>query len=225
MHHQVLLTSIVVLFAFPAAADPLIEQAHASTGAAGPLYVYEMEYSDGEVHATGKVDPSQPEGQRITIYTPDESEWDDDFRETITSIDSEVTGDIFCDDLAAQIPATARRIEETDDTVQFAFTPVPGEESDDMERKILKKVKASATLSKADGQVLSFSMSLPKPFKPAMIAKINTFQLDATCVRAPDGRTYLEAMQMDVSGSAMMQAFSQTVTQRITKLLDPVSIP
>ena len=118
-----------------------------------------------------------------------------------------------------------RRIEETDDTVQFAFTPVPGEESDDMERKILKKVKASATLSKADGQVLSFSMSLPKPFKPAMIAKINTFQLDATCVRAPDGRTYLEAMQMDVSGSAMMQAFSQTVTQRITKLLDPVSIP
>lgn len=225
MRQHVLLASVALLFAFPSSADPLIEQAHASTGAAGPLYAYEMEYSDGEVHATGKVDPSQPEGQRITIYSPDKSEWDDDFRKTVTSIDSEVTGDIFCDDLAAQIPADARRVGETDDTVQFAFTPVPDADSEDMERKIFKKVEASATLSKTDGQVLSFSMSLPKPFKPAMVAKIDTFQLDANCARTPDGRTYLKAMQMDVAGSAMMQSFNQTLTRRITKLLDPVTMP
>ena len=133
MHHQVLLTSIVVLFAFPAAADPLIEQAHASTGAAGPLYVYEMEYSDGEVHASGKIDPSQPEGKRITVYSPRESEWDDDLREAIKSIDADVDGDIFCDDFVRQIPDTAERVNETDDAAYYTFTPSPEADADDMD--------------------------------------------------------------------------------------------
>lgn len=225
MRQYVLLTSIAVLGTLSAHADPLIEQARASTNADGPLYAYEMEYSDGEVHASGKIDPSQPEGKRITVYSPRESEWDDDLREAIKSIDADVDGDIFCDDFVRQIPDTAERVNETDDAAYYTFTPSPEADADDMERKLMKKVEASATLSKADGQVLAFRMSLPKPFKPAFVAKIKTFRLDATCARAPDGRTYLEAMQLDISGSAMMQDFNQSITRRITKLLDPVTMP
>ena len=79
--------------------------------------------------------------------------------------------------------------------------------------------------SKEDGQVLSMQMSLPKPYKPSIAAKIETFMLDASCARTPDGRTYLQDMQLQVSGSAMMQSFDQTISRRITKLLDPVTRP
>ncbi|MEQ8557692.1 MAG: hypothetical protein RIB03_05190 [Henriciella sp.] len=225
MRRYFLFASASALIALSASADPLLEKARAATEAEGPLYAYEMEYFDGEVRATGKIDPSQPEGQRITVYTPDESERDEDFRKAIESLDADVTGDIFCDDFASQIPDSARRTEETGDEVHYAFTPEADADADDMERKIMKKIDASAVVSKSDGQILAFRMSLPKPFKPALVAKINTFQLDASCARAPDGRTYLEDMQLDISGSAMMQAFDQTTSRRITKLLEPVTTP
>ena len=218
-------TSVLLMGALPAAADPLLDMVRTGVDADGPVYAYEMEYFDGEMRATGKIDPSQQEGQRITVYTPDETEQDEDFRKAIDAIDARVDGDIFCDDFAAQIPESARRIEENGDSVRFAFTPQPEADADKMQRKVMKKVEASALVAREDGQILDFRMSLPKPYKPAMVAKINTFQLDASCVRAPDGRTYLQDMQMNVSGSAMMQDFEQVMTRRITKLLDPVTIP
>lgn len=225
MRRHILLIPLVATAMLPASADPLLDQARAPGQADGPLYIYEMEYSDGDVQATGKVDPSQPEGSRITVYTPEESAQSEAFREALKSLEADVDGDIFCDDLAAQIPDGARRTGETAETASYAFTPKPDADADNMERKMMKRIDASAVLSKRDGQLLAFSMSLPKPFKPAMVAKIETFQLDISCARAPDGRTYLEDMQMQVSGSALMQGFEETVSRRITRLLEPVPLP
>ena len=213
------------LYTVTASADPLITQAKAAIDADGPVYAYEMAYFDGEVKATGKVDPSQPAGQRITVFTPDQSEWSDEFRESIKSLDAEVDGDIFCDDLAAQIPDDAQRTDEDSESASFAFTPQPDADADKMEKKVMKRIEATATLSKSDGQLLSFQMRLPKPFKPAMVAKINTFEMTARCSRAPDGRTYLQDLQFNISGSAMMQDFKQVTSRRITQLLDPVVVP
>ena len=225
MKRLVFASSLCALGALSAAADPLLSQARANLEAEGPVYVYEMDYSDGEISASGKVDPSQPEGERITIYSPDESEWSEEFRGAISSLDSEVTGDIFCDDFAARIPDSAKRTQETDETVRYTFAPIPEEDADKMEQKIMKKLEASAVVAESDGQILSFNMVLPKPFKPAMVAKIETFSLDVQCLRAPDGRTYLETLQLDVTGSAMMQDFTQTMTRKITRILDAVELP
>ncbi|MEM5516013.1 hypothetical protein WNY37_03560 [Henriciella sp. AS95] len=217
--------ALTLVCAIPASADPLLQKARASTDADGPLYAYEVDYFDGDVRTVGKIDPGQPEGSRISVYSPDESEWDEDFREMIESMDEGVDGDIFCDDFAAQIPDDAKRSGETEDGVRYAFTPLADADADGMERKVMKRMTASAVLSKEDGQVLSMQMSLPKPYKPSIVAKIETFTLDVSCARTPDGRTYLQDMQMKVSGSAMMQSFDQTVSRRITKLLEPVTRP
>ena len=91
-----------------------------------------------------------------------------------------------------------------------------------MEKKMMKKLKGTVTLDKSDGSVLAFNMKLPKPYKPAMVAKINSFEMDATCARAPDGRTFVEAFDFKIAGSAMMQSFDEAVSRRITKLLHPV---
>jgi hypothetical protein len=39
------------------------------------------------------------------------------------------------------------------------------------------------------------------------------------CATAPDGRTYMRDFSLDLSGSALMQPFSQTERRQITRLV------
>jgi hypothetical protein len=215
------LALIVAGLVAPASADPVIEMMR-SLSKDGPIYAYEMIYSDAEVSAVGKIDPSQPEGQRILVTSPAESEWSDDFREGLEEMESETDGDIWCTDFAEMVPNEISALDESDTTITYAFTPQPEADADGMEKKMMKKLKAMVTLDKTDGSVLAFNMKLPKPYKPAMVAKINMFEMDATCARAPDGRTFVETFDFKIAGSAMMQSFDETVSRKITRLLDPV---
>ena len=120
------------------------------------------------------------------------------------------------------VPENAEQIAQTETTATYAFAPKPDTDADNIEKKLMKKVKGEITLAKDDGAVMDFSMVLPKPYKPAIIAKINTFNMNATCARAPDGRTYAKDFLFEIDGSAMMQDFAEKTTYSITKLLDPV---
>lgn len=205
----------------PASADSVIDMMR-NLSKDGPVYAYEMIYSDAGVSAVGKIDPSKPEGQRTVVTSPDESEWSDAFREGLEEMESETDGDIWCADFANLVPEKVATFEQDDTTITYAFTPQPEADADGMEKKMMKKLKALITLDKNDGSVLAFQMNLPKPYKPAIVAKVNSFEMDASCARAPDGRTFVESFDFSIAGSAMMQSFDETVSRRITKLLDPV---
>lgn len=204
-----------------ATADPLLNSMR-SLSTDGPIYAYEMEYQDDEIIATGRIDPSQPEGERIEVLSPSEDKWSDDFRAGLAEMDAETDGDIWCADFAEMVPDNAALIAETDREATYTFTPMPEADADSMERKMMKKIKGEVTLDKTDGAITAFSMRLPKPYKPAFVVKINAFDMNAKCSRAPDGRTYLEAFSFAIDGSAMMQSFKETTSRKITKLLDPV---
>ena len=221
MSRFALLALTATLIAFSSSADPVLEKMRGQSSE-GPIYAYEMEYADTDVKAIGRVDPSQPEGSRIQVISPVEADWSDDFREGLEEMDSETDGDIWCADFAESVPDNAKLVSDTATTATYAFTPEPEEDADGMEKKLMKKIKGSITLDKDDGSILAFNMNLPKPYKPAMVAKINTFNMDATCDRAPDGRTYVSNFSMAIAGSAMMQQFEENVSRRITKLLHPV---
>lgn len=221
MSRSILLSAFALSTTLTASADPLLEMMR-NASKDGPIYAYEMTYAGEGVVATGKIDPSQPEGKRVDLYTPEMSELSDEFREGLEEMDAESDGDIWCTDFAEMVPADAEAATQDDVSVTYTFTPVGGEDSDKTEQKMMKKMNGSVTLDKSDGAVLAFSMSLPKPYKPAIVAKINRFQMDASCSRAPDGRTYVERFDFDIAGSAMMQDFEETVSRQITKLLDPV---
>lgn len=215
------LAMIAITVSLPASADPVLEMMR-SLSKEGPIYSYEMSYTGADVSANGVIDPSLPEGERITIYSPDESEWTKDFREGLEEMESETDGDIWCADFAEMVPVNAELTAQDDESATYAFTPVPTDEADKTEQKMMKKLDGTITLDKSDGSVLAFQMALLKPYKPAMVAKIDRFEMTVSCDRAPDGRTYLEEFNFDISGSAMMQSFEESVTRRITKLLDPV---
>jgi hypothetical protein len=61
-------------------------------------------------------------------------------------------------------------------------------------------------------------MVAEKPFRPLPIARINQFEMKVVCNRAPDGRTHVARVDVDISGSAMMKDFSESERQTITNL-------
>lgn len=211
----------VLALALSASADPILERA-ASVSTEGTLYAYEMTFEKNDETITGKVDPSAPAGERIIVYTPAQENWPKDFAEGLAQMDANTDGDIWCKEFADLVPENATKATETDQTVTFEFTPLPPEDADNNQRKVMKKLEAEITLSKEDGSVLSYEAILPKPYKPAMVAKINTFRMVAECERAPDGRTYSKQFDFEIDGSAMMQDFSEKTSRTITKLLEPV---
>ena len=204
-----------------AGADPLLEMMNTMSDD-GPRYAYETSFAWDGIDATAKVDPSQPVGERIKILSPAESEWSKAFRQELEERDESTDGDIWCTEFGQMVPMDASVSDESDTTVTYAFTPVPEPDADRNEQKMMKQLDGTVMLDKADGAVLAFKMSLPKPYKPAMVAKINAFEMDVTCARSPDGRTFIEKFNFDISGSAMMQSFEESVSRRITNLLGPV---
>lgn len=212
---------LTALWPLAATADPLLEKA-ANISTEGALYAYEMALRREGVTITGMVDPSAPQGARIMVYSPDEADWPKGFADELVKIDKATNGDIWCKEYADLVPPDARKTGETAETVTYSFNPVPDKDADGTERKLMKKLEADITLAKEDGAVLSYSAILPKPYKPAMVVKIETFRMAAECKRSPDGRTYSQQFDFEIDGSAMMQDFSQQTSRTITKLLEPV---
>ncbi|MEM7494131.1 MAG: hypothetical protein AAF296_12175 [Pseudomonadota bacterium] len=221
---RVFIPSLLLIAAkpFPALADSLIDQAR-SASTDGPLYSYEMTLAYDDVDLAAFVDPSADEGERITVTSPTKENWPKDLEDDLVRMEANTDGDIWCKEFADVIPEDAVKTDETDTTATYAFTPLPEEDADNMERKVLKKVDAKITLAKDDGAVLAYKANLPKPYKPAMIAKVNTLNIDVSCERAPDGRTYVQSFDFALSGSAMMTDFDEKTTRKITKLVEPVS--
>ena len=161
MPKLVLATASALTICGSASGDPLLElmRTHSKDG---PVYAYEMTYKDTEITATGRIDPSQPEGQRVEILTPPKADWTADFVDGVGNMETEADGDIWCVEFAENIPASAAKTRETETSATFSFTPLPDVDADRTERKLMKKINAEVTLDKEDGAILRFNMNLPK---------------------------------------------------------------
>ena len=220
MHRTPFLIFISSAGLFSASADPLIAKMRALSDE-GPLYAYEMSYSSGSIEATGRIDPILPVGERVHVLSPSEDEWSGELLAAIEEMESDTDGDIWCNDFAQMVSEDVSLASETDSTATYKFTPSAEPDADKSERKMMRKMQGLLTLDKSDGAILGINIVLPKPYKPAMVAKIETFKLDASCARAPDGRTFLEALDFRLKGSAMMQEFDEGYKQTISNLMPP----
>lgn len=185
----------------------------------GPAYAYEMTLELEDMVARGIVDATKPEGERIKVLSPAKEDWPEEFADGLAEMDAAADGDIWCNDFGDNVPDMVDLVEETDKTATYSFEPVPDPDADSNERKAMKNLVATITVDKLNPAVLAFSMRAPKPFKPAFVAKVNLFDMDITCARAPDGRTYEQAMSFAIEGSALGQSFSERTRREITKLL------
>lgn len=201
--------------ALPAGADALLEKAR-GVSKDGPAYLFDMAFDDGDQAFTFKIDQTRPETERVVAITPAPEGLAGEAAKRVERLKKQTKGDIWCASFADSIPANAQRLSETASAATYSFTPLPGE--DKQMRDMVKYLTGKATIDKASGQILAFEMRAPKAFKPAAVAKVDQFSLKVACKPAPDGRSHVDTFALQVSGTAMMQAFSQNETRKVSNL-------
>lgn len=217
MFRSLVASASLIALTAPALAQSPLEQALAASED-GPLYAFDLTLSTGEVDALMRVDPSQPEGQRLSVISPEPEDWSEEFAKRVENMKANTEGEIWCQDFAENIPAAdATLVSETDTTATYSFQPQPGAEPDDMD-KVYKHLTGTVVVDKTTPGILNFEMVAEKPFKPMPVAKIKQFEMKIACDRAPDGRTHVSSLDVTVEGSAMMKSFSQSDRQIISNL-------
>lgn len=88
----------------------------------GPLYVYDVHYQSDEMVADYTVDPTQPEGSRVSVHSPAQQDWSREFIEQVADKD-ENASHILCSEFAPNIPPTAKLLSESESTATYRFTP------------------------------------------------------------------------------------------------------
>ncbi|HPF24032.1 MAG TPA: hypothetical protein PK417_11160 [Hyphomonas sp.] len=202
----------------PALAETPLDKARAAPKD-GPAYTFDLSIDDGTLKAKAKVDPSRPEGERLTLVTPDATTLEGDAAEKYEEMRKATTGEnIWCSNFASNIPDDARLISESGEAAVYSFQPIPEDKKDEM-AKVYKFLTGRVTVSKETPSILAFELFAEKAFKPAIVARVDSFSMKATCDYAPDGRTYIRDFAMDVSGNAMMQPFTQSETRVVSNLV------
>ncbi len=198
-------------------ADSPLEQALA-VSKDGPAYKFDLDYSGKDMVARMRVDPSLPEGQRLVLVSPGRDDLSDEAQKKFEAMQAKSKGDIWCAAFARNIPANAEMVSETSTTATYGFTPAATKEDGDM-GKAYKHLTGRVTVSKERPGILSYRMYAEKPFKPMPVAKIEAFRMDVSCAAAPDGRTYIADVSINLSGSALMQKFTESERQKVSNLV------
>ena len=215
--HRLLAASLFVLAAaLPASADAVLEKAK-SASKDGPLYIYDLDFNDGDDQFRMTVDQSQPNGKRVVKFAPAVSTLKGDAAKKADKLVKSTAGDIWCSSFAENIPANAKRVSETAAAATYSFTPLPGKQKGEV-ATAYKYLKGTATIDKANGAILAYEMTSPKAFKPLPVAKVDKLTMKVACKAAPDRRTYVDSLGFNLKGSAMMQSLDQMETRRITNL-------
>lgn len=216
MRRLITASVLILAAALPASADAVLTKAK-SASKDGPLYVYDLDYSDGADQFRMTVDQSQPNGKRVVKFTPAVSTLKGDAAKKAEKLVKSTAGDIWCSSFAENIPADAKRISETPSAAVYSFTPLPGKQKGQI-ASAYKYLSARATIDKSNGAILAYEMSSPKAFKPVAVAKVDKLSMKVACKAAPDGRTYVDSLAFDLRGSAMMQSLDQMEVRKISNL-------
>ena len=213
-----LFVSTLSFAALPALAGTPLENALAAPDD-GPSYKFQLKIDDGDLKAEALVDPSLPEGERLTLISPDETDLDEATAKQLADMKANTTGDnIWCSRFSRNIPGNAKLISESGEAAVYSFQPVGTREDGDM-AKAYKHLSGRVTVSKDKPAIIAYEMFAEKPFKPMLVAKVDSFSMKVSCDYAPDGRTYVKDMRLDLSGSAMMQDFAQSERREISNLV------
>ena len=207
----------------PATADPGAWPASFRGAIASPaapaLYAYD--FTDRTVGDTvtvtrGRIDPSRPKGQRVTIF---ESTGDrDSLKRLDQRYERDADGDIRClrsfggaERLVGDRPgAGGERI--------FSFQPLPRRSAGSEEKQVYRRMSAEILVDESSGLVRSFSASLTQPVRPFIGVNLEAMDLSGECRPGPDGTPVLSSARTRMKGAAFGQSLSFDVVQTISNL-------
>jgi hypothetical protein len=186
----------------------------------GPIYSYQLNYmSNGNTIGTLSIDPTQASGKRTKIIASSAPTGSMTIAEFAQEVEKEPVQGIWCSRFAENIPASVALISRTPTTETYGFTPIASPEMDSLEKKVITSLKGEITISSTNPAVLGFSMRSTKAIKPMLLVRLDKFELNVTCARAPDGRTYAQKESSESKGSAMGQSLDEKEDVIISNLV------
>ncbi|MEM1149866.1 MAG: hypothetical protein AAGI03_04815 [Pseudomonadota bacterium] len=186
-----------------------------------PVLAYDVEFDHAGQTFQAEVDATRPEGERMAVTSPAETEWPEDFDRVLERMDKSAGGAIWCDEFIEAMPEAVDRVDGEADTATYVFTPEPEPGADGAERKLFEKLVATMVVDPETLTVQSYQLHLPEPTKPHFLAKIETFSLFVDCQPHESGNSHFTRFDMDIAGSAMGNDFNQVERRRVSNLRPP----
>ncbi|MEL6257999.1 MAG: hypothetical protein AAFQ67_02945 [Pseudomonadota bacterium] len=180
------------------------------------LQPYELHVSAGALEAVGRVDPSADPDERLMLITPRIEELPKKQRKEVKRFAQTIEHNLQCSAFGSMIPDDVGIVEETADRIVYGFQPIPDDPSDSAD--FIKHLSATITVSKTEADVIAFDIWSRKSFKPNLAAKIEDYQRRVQCAPGPDGRRYVDRMEIHVKGKAAFKSFDRTIVQRVTRV-------
>ncbi|MGV6820700.1 MAG: hypothetical protein ACWA5T_09425 [Parvularcula sp.] len=181
---------------------------------------YHVEMDDEDVTWKAIITPGAPQGERISVLSPPRPEWPKGAGKALDQYDAAADGDIWCDSMDEMVGREIEELSVTPVSASYRFKPLIPEDADKADRKFAEAARGEIHLARADDtarwQVKEMKMWLEKPFKPAIVAKLNSFDLHIACAPDRNGRMYQASTTTNVAGSAMGRRFDETESVRIS---------
>ena len=202
---------LVVTPSAGASDDPLSRARALKPVVAAQHHEFELTYMADAVRMTARIDTAQPEGGRVAVKT---SNLDDqgDYERIVEEMDRAAGRGYWCDEMLKGVGDDAKVLSRTADSVTYTFAPQPTGARNDA---VLEHLEGEISLDAETAQVVGYRLTAPKPFRQALVAKINTFEMVMACAPAPNGRTFASNFEMTLQGSAAFRKFSQAFTRSL----------
>lgn len=195
----------------------LLERAIAR-GQSNTIYKFTVKWRTENMQASFSVNPSEPEGRRVTLHSPPSSDRSSDVTKEMREFESAPMEEFWCSDFLSLVGPDVELISENDRDEVLAFTPRPSPDDDQGDRRFLSQMTARLTLEKATANVRGFEMWNRRTFKPVLIAKVTTFRLSARCAQSPDKRAFVAELESKIEGSIAFKRFKEHELRYITNL-------
>jgi hypothetical protein len=186
---------------------------------AGQLYAYDfVSVSKGDEPSTvrGRIDPSQPEGKRVTIIEAVGEKVD--AKKIDRRMEENADGDIWCDRMTGGVDGAVAERPAPAGLRAYAFTPKAKADAKAGERKLYQQLTAEVQIDEQTQRIRRFVARLNAPWKPVVVVKIDSLEMTGDCVAAPNGRAYTASTRTVVSGSALGSDFDTEFSQTISNL-------
>jgi len=216
---SVILAASAGAIAQQAAMPILLQTALQPPAASSTLYAYDfVSVATGKQPSTvhGTIDPSLPEGKRVTITRAEGEKVD--AKKIDKRMEKNADGDIWCDRMSGGAAGPVRELAPRDGGRVYSFVPKAKDDAEKEEKKLYEQLTAEVLVDEATKTVKRFTAHLREPWKPAVIARLDSMNMVAECALAPNGRAYLVRSTTTVSGSALGSDFDSEFTQTISNL-------
>jgi hypothetical protein len=189
------------------------------------LFAYDFEDviadKDGKRTIRGRVDPSRPKGDRVTItFLQDLRTHPADLTSTDARYEKGADGDIFCDTASrADVTNVVDRGKTPGGGRLFQFNPAPEPHAERMVKELMPKMSAEAVVDEISGLLRSFSARLTQKHSVSLFGQVKSATYSAQCAALPNGRAY--AARIDLN--ALVSALGRTYRQQTVELISNVT--